>query len=211
MRNFGNDSFSSQHYPQLPTQNHYQFAPLSMHHPNVSSIGTQNPVKQESYPLTKSIGVGANLKQSAKHFSPANIIVAPSSYHHTNHHGNISSGHHNSNNNNSSNYNYSSNSPNGIPINLSHGHGTTTATTTMISSSSETNSAAAVIVSHLPTAALTAACPSANRGPSPSHQQNPINGLPYHSTHSPTLPIARKNFFFIPFCILYSYRGTVLY
>lgn len=141
------------------------------------------PGKMEPYHLSKSIGVGANLKQPTKtYFSPASFI-ASSPYNHPSQHAHASI-YNNSFSTNSTNIHSS-----GIPINLSNSQSVTPATTTTTSETS-----AAAIVSHLPTAALAAACPTtAIRGSSQAHhQQSPINGSPYHSSHSPTLPVARK-------------------
>ncbi|CAL8109189.1 unnamed protein product [Orchesella dallaii] len=174
MRNFGNDSYGSQ-------QHYHQHHQLSYPPP---PLGLPPAVKMEPFPLSKTIGAGSNLKQLNKsHFSPVNI-VAPTPHDHHQHHQQqhhhqnhlSSSGGHNTNNNNVSN--------NGIPINLSHASGT------VVSSSA----AATTVANHsslMPTATLAAACPTpANRGPSPTHHQIPANGLPYHPSHSPTLPVA---------------------
>lgn len=171
MRNFGNESFPIQHY--LP---HHQFAPPAFHPLSVPS-GSPAVVKMEPYHLAKSC-VGGLKPATKSHYSPVSIVTPSPQY-----------SHHNLSNNCTNN----NNDPK-APINLSHGQVTSPATTT--SMTSETNGAVAV-VSHLPTAALAAACPTtAIRGPSPAHHQpSPISALPYHSSHSPTLPIARKNSF----------------
>lgn len=206
MRNFGNDSFASQHHylhhqlaPPPPHQHHLAMVPTAVAMPTT----THQPGKIDPYPLTKTVGVGTatatNLnKHNKSHFSPVSVI-APSSHHQN--HLSGSTGHHNSNNNASANSTTTNNNGSGIPINHSHPHHHHAAVV----------ATSAAGVSHLPTATLAAACPTpANGGPSPAHlQQIPVNGLPYHPSHSPTLPVPsklRENPFFTSFHYHYFFQ-----